>query len=214
MLTRTLHRHGCHSTFQNLQQSLLHALTGHISRNRRVLAALTRYLVDFVNIDDALLRSRHIAVSGLYKPLQYGFHIVAHIPRFSECGGVGDDERHIHDLRQCLCKIRFAHAGRPQQQDIRFGHLHAGQWIVARMRRTIAQCRGFTHFHIDALVMVIYGHGKRSFSGFLPDHVVVEIGADLCGFRQLQCVQLGVFDTFFGNDVDAQFDAFVANGRT
>ena len=80
MLASARGRDARDGTLKDLEERLLHALTGHISRNRRVLAALTRYLVDFVNIDDALLRSRHIAVSGLYKPLQYGFHIVAHIP--------------------------------------------------------------------------------------------------------------------------------------
>ena len=71
------------------------------------------------------------------------------------------------------------------------------------MHPFLADSRRLAHFHVDALVMVVYGYGKRTFCRFLPNHIVVEIGADLGRFRQLQRVQLGILDTFFGNDVDA-----------
>ena len=50
MLTRALHRHGCHSTFQNLQQSLLHALTAHIAGDGGVLTPLLRAILSISSI--------------------------------------------------------------------------------------------------------------------------------------------------------------------
>ena len=41
--------------------------------------------------------------------------------------------------------------------------------------------------------------------------MIVEVGADLCRLGQLQDIELGVLVPFLGNDVHAQFDAFVAD---
>ncbi len=50
--------------FENLQQRLLHAFTRNVASDRRVLVLATN-LIDFVDIDDALLRAFDIAIGGL-----------------------------------------------------------------------------------------------------------------------------------------------------
>ena len=55
MLAATLRRNVGHGAFENLQQSLLHAFAGNIARDGRIFVLLGN-LIDFVDIDDALLR--------------------------------------------------------------------------------------------------------------------------------------------------------------
>src|SRR5690348_1724921 len=64
MFTATLRWNIRHGAFKNLQQCLLHALTRHVARDRRVLILATN-LVDFVDVDDSLLRAFDVAVGGL-----------------------------------------------------------------------------------------------------------------------------------------------------
>src|ERR1700683_3345726 len=61
MLAPALRRNIGHGALKDLEQRLLHALTGNVTRNRWVLV-LAADFVDLVNIDNALLRSRHVAV--------------------------------------------------------------------------------------------------------------------------------------------------------
>src|SRR2546423_12240053 len=60
MLASTLRRHIGDRPFQNLQQRLLHAFTGNVSCDRRVLV-FSANLVDFIDIDDPLLRAFDVA---------------------------------------------------------------------------------------------------------------------------------------------------------
>src|ERR1043166_9829792 len=64
MFATTLWRNIGNSAFENLQQRLLHALTRNVARDRRVLILATN-LVDFVDVDDALLRALDVAVRSL-----------------------------------------------------------------------------------------------------------------------------------------------------
>ena len=114
MLAGPFHRHGGDGAFKDLEQRLLHALAGHVTRDGGVFAAFTGDLVDFVDIYDALLRTRHIPVSSLDEALQHGFDVIAHISCLGERGGVRYDERHVHHMGQRLREICFAHAGRPE----------------------------------------------------------------------------------------------------
>src|SRR3546814_13258241 len=55
MLAATLRWHRSDRAFDQLQQRLLHAFTGHVPGDARVLA-LARDLVDLVDVDNAALR--------------------------------------------------------------------------------------------------------------------------------------------------------------
>ena len=64
MLASALGRHVHHRSFQEFQQSLLYALSAHVTGNARVVT-LTGNLVYFVDEDDAALRRCHVVVSNL-----------------------------------------------------------------------------------------------------------------------------------------------------
>ena len=64
MFATTLRRNVGDRAFEYLQQRLLHAFTGNVASDRRVLV-LAANLVDFVDIDDALLRAFDVAVGRL-----------------------------------------------------------------------------------------------------------------------------------------------------
>nr|WP_263862629.1 hypothetical protein [Bifidobacterium platyrrhinorum] len=217
MLARAFDGHRRDRPLQDLEQRLLHALAGHVARDGRVLAALARDLVDLVDVDDAVLGLRHVAVRRLDETLEHGLHVIAHIAGLGERGRVRDDERHVHDLRERLREIRLAHARRPHEQDVRFGDLDIGERIApGTAERTgvhVAEpTRLFLELHVDALIVVVHRHGQRPLRVLLADHVLVEVGVDLHGLGQGERVDPGLLATFVGDDADAQLYAFVADG--
>src|ERR1041385_183694 len=66
MLAATLRRNVRDSSFENLQQCLLHAFTRNVASDRGVFVLATNF-VDLVDIDDALLGALNVAVGGLQK---------------------------------------------------------------------------------------------------------------------------------------------------
>ena len=80
MLPAALRGNVGHRAFEDLQQRLLHAFTGDVAGDRRILV-LAADLVDFVDIDDALLALLHIAVGGLQELEDDVLHILAHVAR-------------------------------------------------------------------------------------------------------------------------------------
>ena len=94
MLASTLGRHIGHSALQDFQQRLLYALAGHVTGDGGVLA-LAGDLVDLVHINDASLGQLNIIVCSLHQTQQDVLHIVAHIARLGEGGGVGDGKGHL-----------------------------------------------------------------------------------------------------------------------
>src|SRR6185369_932158 len=70
MFASALRRHVGNSPFQDFQKGLLHALAGNVASDRRVFV-LAANLVDLIDVDDALLRSFHVAVRGLQQLEDY-----------------------------------------------------------------------------------------------------------------------------------------------
>src|SRR4051794_29895390 len=64
VLSSALRRNVGDCAFQDFQKRLLDALARHVARYGRVLV-LAANLIDFVNVDDALLRALYVAVGGL-----------------------------------------------------------------------------------------------------------------------------------------------------
>ena len=87
--------------FQDLQQRLLHPFTGNVSGDGGVFV-LAADLVDFVDVNDALLAPLHIPVCRLQQLQDDVLHILAHITGFGQRGGVDDRERHVQDAGQRL----------------------------------------------------------------------------------------------------------------
>ena len=78
MLAPALRRNAAYRTFQNLQESLLHALAGHVARYRHVIR-LRRYLVDFIDIDDAAFGEFDVAVGVLEEVAHEVFDVLAYV---------------------------------------------------------------------------------------------------------------------------------------
>src|SRR5690606_5948807 len=69
MLAAALRRHGGDRSLDQLEQRLLHAFARDVARDRRVVA-LTRDLVDLVDIDDARLRLLDVVLALLQELLE------------------------------------------------------------------------------------------------------------------------------------------------
>src|SRR6185503_19481924 len=107
---------------EDLQQGLLDALAGHVSRDRGVVA-LARDLVDLVDVDDPALRAVEVEVGGLDEAQEDVLDVLADVPGLSEARRVGDGERHVEDAREGLGEERLAAARGPDEQDVRLTEL-------------------------------------------------------------------------------------------
>ena len=127
------HRRG--RALEDLQQRLLDALAGDVTRDRRVVG-LARDLVDLVDVDDPGLGLLHIEVGGLDQLQEDVLDVLADVAGLGQRRGVGDRERDVEDPGKGLGQQRLAAAGRAEQHDVRLlqldvlvggvlGHLHA-----------------------------------------------------------------------------------------
>src|ERR1035438_2812755 len=80
-----------HGALEDLEQGLLHALAGDVASNGRVLV-LAANLVDFVDIDDALLGAGDVAVGSLKELQDDVLDILAHVAGLGKGGGVHNGE--------------------------------------------------------------------------------------------------------------------------
>ena len=101
MLATALRRNRCNRAFKDLQQRLLHSFTGHIAGNRWVVA-LTRNLVDFVNVDNSGFGFFDVKVSSLNEFEQDVFNVFADISSLGQCGGVGNRKRNVQQAGKGL----------------------------------------------------------------------------------------------------------------
>ena len=194
MLTPALRRHRRNRALHDLQQRLLYAFAGHVARDGRIVR-LAGNLVHLVDIDDSTLGPFDIVVGGLQQAQNDVLHILADITGFGERCRIRHGERHIQNTSQRLGQQRLAASRRADQQNIGLRDLDIARLGVAA----------------EALVMIVYGHGKHALGPVLTDYVVVENLADtgrrrnaVPGFHERASILLP-------NDIHAQFDALVAN---
>ena len=81
VLATSLRRHVAGTALENLQQGLLHAFSGNVSRDGNVIRFAAN-LVDFINIDDADFGTFHIVIGVLQQPQNDVLDIFAHIACF------------------------------------------------------------------------------------------------------------------------------------
>jgi hypothetical protein len=101
---------------------LLNALTGHVARDARVVA-LSRDLVDLVDVDDPALRCLDVVVGVLQQLNDDVLDVLADVAGLGERRRVRDGERDVDDLGEGLREERLAAARRSQQQDVRLREL-------------------------------------------------------------------------------------------
>ena len=186
-------------SLQDFQQGLLHALTGDVASNRRVLA-LPGDLVDLVDVDDAGLGALDVVVGGLDELEQDVLDVFAHITGFGQRGGVGDGERHVEHFRQRLGQVCLAAAGGAEHQDVGLGQLNR---LVPGVATLLAG--------LDPLVVVVDRDGQRPLGRVLPDDVALQEIPDLDGLGQLVKLYVVGVGQFLFDDLVAQVDAFIAD---
>src|SRR5689334_8910952 len=196
MLAAALRRNAGDRAFDQLEQSLLDALTRYVARDRWVIA-LARNLVDLVDVDDATLRFLDVVIALLQKLLDDVLDVFADIPSFGQRRRIGNHEWNVEQPCERLGEQRLARSSWADQKDVRFRELDV---IVLRAR-------------FEPLVMIVDGDGKNFFRRLLPDDVLVEDLADLVRRWQLAAIRACrlAARAFLANDVVAKLDAFIAD---
>src|ERR1043165_2611058 len=156
MFATTLRRNIRNRPFEDLQQRLLHAFTRNVARDRWVLILATN-LVDFVDVDDPLLRAFDVAIGSLQKFENDVLDVFTDVACFSQRGGIDDRERNREHARECLREQRLAGAGRSDEKDVCFLDLD--------VRTTTTE--------LDAFVVLIDGDGQALLCFLLADHIFV-----------------------------------------
>src|SRR5262249_14851381 len=118
VLAAALRRNRGDRPFHDLQQSLLHALTRHVARDRRVVG-FARNLIDLVDVDDAALRALDVVVGRLQQLENDVLDVLADIAGFGQRRRIRHRERHVENPRQRLRQQRLARTGWTDEQDVR-----------------------------------------------------------------------------------------------
>ena len=163
MLSSALGRNVRYSALHYFQQSLLYALTAHVSCNGCILRA-ARYLVYLVYIDYSVFCRLYVIIRRLYEPQQYILDIFTDISSLCERRSVRYRKGYMENSRKRLSKHRFSHAGRSEQQHVTFLELNV--YIV------LAVCKG-------TLIMVVDRDTKRLLGFILSDNILIEDSLDI-----------------------------------
>src|SRR6185437_14476649 len=201
VLPAALRRHVGDSALDDLEQGLLDALAGHVTGDRGVFR-LPRDLVDLVDVDDAGLRAPDVVVGRLDQLEQDVFDVLAHISGLGERGRVGDGERHVEHPGERLGQVGLAAPGGADEHDVGLGQLDGLAGGAA----------GGLGLH--AFVVVVDRHRESLLGLVLPDHVLVEEGADLHRLGELIELDVAGLGELLFDDLVAQVDALVADVDT
>ena len=165
MLTSTLRRHVYIGTLQQLEQSLLHTLTTHVTGDGGIVA-LASYLVDFIYKDDTTLGCSHIIVGHLQQTREDTLHVLAHIASLSKYSGIDNGKRHIEQLGDSTCQQSLSCTRRAHHDDITLLNLHTV--LVSGLLQTF--------------IVIVNSHRKETLGLVLTNNILVQIVLDLHGF--------------------------------
>src|SRR5258708_5633238 len=194
MRASAVRRHVGDRPFQNLEQRLLHAFTGNVSCDRRVLV-FSANLIDLVDIDDPLLRAFDVAVGCLQQFQNNVFDVFANIAGLSQRGGIDYGEWHAEQSRQRLGQQRLPGARGPDQQDVGFLNLDIG-----------APAR-----NLDSFVVLVNRNCQTLLGVFLADYVFVEKVLNLTGLWQRRPAGYRLGLLIVGNYLVADVNALIAD---
>jgi len=199
MLAPTLGWHVGNGALDDLEQRLLHALAGDITRDRWVVG-LARDFVYFVDVDDTAFGTGNIKIGGLDQAQQDVFDILSNIARFRKSSGIRDTKWHVKNFGERLRQQCLTASGRTDQKDVALAQFH----IVD------------LHAHANTLVMVVYCHCQRLFGAFLPDHILAELLENLLGSRYFARLQARLRNgrLFFLDDLSTQINALITDVDT
>ncbi len=161
VLAASLGRDVGHGALQNLQESLLHPFAAHVPGDGRILR-LAGNLVQLVDVNNPFFRPADVKIRRLDQAQKDVLHILPHISRLGEGGGVRNGEGDPQHPGQGLGQQGFAHTGGTQQHDV-----------------------ALLEFHIpfgaeeDTLIVVVHRHRKGSFGLVLPHYILVQEALNL-----------------------------------
>ena len=89
------------AAFNDFEERLLDTFARDIAGDAGVIA-LAGDLVDFVDVDDALLAALYVPIGVLQQAQDDVFDVLAHVTGFGQRGGVDDGERDVQNTRQGL----------------------------------------------------------------------------------------------------------------
>ena len=181
MLTSSLRRNIHDRAFQQLQQSLLYALTAYITGNGRIVA-FTGYLVYFIYKHNALLRLRHVIVRHLQQTGKDTFNILAYVTGFRQHGCIHDSKRYMQQFGNGTGKQSLTGSGTAHHDDIGLFNLHI---IIPR-------------FLQQALIMIVHRYRQETFRIILPDNILIEKILNLYRFRKFFQIQFHSATAFLG----------------
>src|ERR671918_692357 len=194
VLAPALRGHARHRPLEDLEERLLHALAGHVARDRRVVR-LARDLVDLVDVDDPGFGLLDVEVRRLDELQEDVLDVLADVAGLGQGGRVGDGEGDVEDPRERLGEKRLPAARGPEQEDVRLRELDVV--LVGR--------------HLHTLVVVVDGDRERALGLLLADDVVVQDRVDLLRPREVVEVELRRRGQLLVDDLVAEIDALVAD---
>jgi hypothetical protein len=153
----------------SFSKRLLHAFAGNITGDRRVFRA-ARNLVDFIDVDNAVLGLLDIVIALLQQLLDDILDVFADVAGFGQRGCIGNHERDIQLPRQGLRQQRLAGTGGADQQDVALGQFDFVVLAATRLAQT--------------LVVVVHRHRQSPFGLRLTDDILIQHSADFLRCRQ------------------------------
>ena len=188
----------CDATFDYLQQLLLHSLTGNVPGDGTVQALFAGDLVQFIDVDDAVLGTVHIPISRLDQPEEDILHILADVSGLGERSGVAYGEWDVQSAGQGFGQEGFAAAGGADEQDI--GLLEFDIRTGALMSVP------------DALEVIVDRDAENLFRLNLAHYIGVQVGVDLPRRQRFGWFEfLGRWRILFFHHLTQHADAVVAD---
>ena len=174
MFSPALRRNACNRSFQDFQECLLHTFAGYVPGNGHILGFF-RNFINFIYINNSILRSLNIPVCCLDDLQQDILYILTHISCFCQRSGICNGKRHIQKSCQCLGKQRLTGACWPQHQDIALLQLHI-------------QISGCSH----SFIMVVNRYRKCFFRFILSNHIIIQDCMDFLRFQKVDLISESV----------------------
>lgn len=197
VLASALRRNIDDRAFKEFEQSLLHAFTRDIARDGWIVT-LARDFVNFVDKDNACLRSLHVIIGDLEESRQHGFNVFTNIASLCEDSGVDDGEGYVESSGDSAREECLAGACGTDEEDVGLFNFNV---VVVGLQ--------------ESFVVVIDGDGEVFFCFVLSDDVLVKVVLDLDGGGQgfgieVEFVVLRPFEVVVNNGVGG-CDAVVAD---
>ena len=183
MLAAALGRNIASGALKNLQQRLLHPFSGNVASDGNVFGGAADF-IDLVDIDDATLGLLHIVIGRLEQAEDHVFHVLTHVTGLGECGGIGNSEGYIENLREGAGEQGFARTGGTDKHDVALLDLDLAE---LRRHRGGVPIIARTRVEIEPLVVIIDRNREHLFGVILTDDKIVEHLFDLGRLDQSEC---------------------------